>query len=60
MLKIGVAIRYIQELLAHENLNTTQIYTRASIRKLQEVHEQTHPAQRRAVSYTHLTLPTKA
>ena len=47
MLENGAEIRYIQELLGHENLNTTQIYTRVSIRKLQEVHEQTHPAQRR-------------
>ncbi|MDC0935454.1 hypothetical protein OAS39_04135 [Pirellulales bacterium] len=36
---------YIQEMLGHENLETTQVYTRVSIRKLQEVHARTHPVQ---------------
>lgn len=45
MLEGGADIRYIQEMLGHSNLETTQIYTRVSIRKLQEVHAQTHPAK---------------
>jgi integrase/recombinase XerD len=45
MLENGADIRYIQELLGHSNLNTTQIYTRVSILKLQQIHEATHPAR---------------
>jgi len=39
-------IRYIQELLGHVELSTTQIYTRVSIRKLKAVHTLTHPGAR--------------
>ena len=44
MLENGADIRFIQEILGHQNLSTTQIYTRVSITKLKEVHEATHPA----------------
>lgn len=43
MLEAGVDTRYIQVMLGHENLVTTQIYTRVTISKLKEVHSQTHP-----------------
>ncbi len=43
MLEGGADIRYIQALLGHAELTTTQIYTQVSIRKLQEVHRSTHP-----------------
>ena len=46
MLEGGADIRYIQELLGHEHLSTTQIYTQVAIKKLKEVHEETHPARR--------------
>jgi len=46
LLENGADIRYIQEILGHENLNTTQIYTRVSIKKLKEIHDKTHPANR--------------
>jgi integrase/recombinase XerD len=46
MLEGGADIRYIQQLLGHECLGTTQIYTRVSIRALKEVHDATHPAAR--------------
>lgn len=45
MLEGGADVRYVQEMLGHTNLETTQIYTRVSIRKLQEVHARTHPAK---------------
>jgi integrase/recombinase XerD len=45
MLEGGADIRFIQEMLGHSNLETTQIYTRVSIRKLQQVHAETHPAR---------------
>ncbi len=44
MLENGADIRYIQEMLGHANLATTEIYTHVSIDKLQRIHAATHPA----------------
>ena len=44
MLRGGAGVRFIQELLGHSDLGTTQRYTRVSIRDLKEVHQRTHPA----------------
>lgn len=46
MLENGADIRFIQSMLGHSDLSTTQIYTRVSIGKLAEVHAATHPACR--------------
>jgi integrase/recombinase XerD len=46
MLENGADIRYIQVLLGHADLRSTQIYTQVSIIKLKEVHAATHPAGR--------------
>ena len=43
MLENGADIRYIQEMLGHVTIESTQIYTRVAIKKLKEVHEQSHP-----------------
>lgn len=43
MLEGGADIRYIQAMLGHAELSTTQIYTQVSIRALQAVHAATHP-----------------
>lgn len=43
MLENGADIRYIQAILGHESLNTTQIYTRVTVSKLLEVHAASHP-----------------
>ena len=45
MLENGADIRFIQAILGHQSLETTQIYTRTSLRKLLEVHSKTHPAE---------------
>ena len=44
MLENGADIRYIQEMLGHAELSTTQIYTQVSIRRLKAVHTLTHPS----------------
>lgn len=46
MLEGGADIRFIQALLGHESLETTEIYTRVSIAKLTEIHAATHPGAR--------------
>ena len=46
MLEGGADIRFIQALLGHESLETTQIYTRVSAAKLAEIHAATHPGAR--------------
>lgn len=43
MLDNGADLRFIQQMLGHAHIATTQVYTRVSIKKLQEVHGKTHP-----------------
>ena len=45
MLENGADTRFIQALLGHADLATTQIYTHVSIEKLKEIHAATHPAR---------------
>ena len=45
MLENGCDIRYIQAMLGHSELSTTQIYTHVAIGRLQAVHALTHPAR---------------
>jgi integrase/recombinase XerD len=45
MLENGADIRYIQALLGHASVATTEIYTHVSIEKLQQIHAATHPAR---------------
>jgi integrase/recombinase XerD len=46
MLTNGADIRFIQAILGHAQLTTTEIYTHVTIAKLKEVHALTHPAER--------------
>jgi integrase/recombinase XerD len=48
MLEGGADTRFIQQMLGHENLASTQLYTQVSIGKLKEIHTATHPAAKLA------------
>lgn len=48
MLENGADIRYIQAILGHESLETTERYTHVSIGKLKDIHTATHPAAKLA------------
>lgn len=47
MLENGADLRWIQAMLGHRSVESTQIYTQVSIRALQAVHASTHPAEQR-------------
>lgn len=50
MLRAGAPIRHLQEMLGHESIETTQIYTRLTINDLREIHRRFHPRERDAES----------
>ncbi|WP_127960421.1 site-specific tyrosine recombinase XerC [Serratia microhaemolytica] len=49
MLENGAETRYLQALLGHSSLNTTQVYTRVAIAPLKAEHERTHPGNKPAL-----------
>ena len=43
LLSAGANLRQIQELLGHENISTTEVYTHVAGNRLSEVHRRFHP-----------------
>ncbi|MGH9972114.1 MAG: site-specific tyrosine recombinase XerC [Pyrinomonadaceae bacterium] len=60
MLEGGADVRYIQQMLGHSRLETTEVYTHVSIRTLKAVHSATHPAHLQRPSSEPKLLPQVA
>jgi integrase/recombinase XerD len=43
MLEGGADLRFVQALLGHADITSTQVYTHVALKKLKEVYERTHP-----------------
>lgn len=59
MLQSGANIAYVQRLLGHRNLNTTQIYTRVSVPEIKEALSKRHPRAKAIGTKAADMLPTK-
>jgi len=46
MLKNGAPVRHLQQMLGHESLESTQIYTRVTINDLKQIHAKYHPSEK--------------
>lgn len=56
MLDNGADTRFIQAMLGHASLATTQVYTHVALAKLKEIHNATHPAKIDHIEATRATM----
>lgn len=47
MLENSADIRFIQAMLGHAELKSTQVYTHVAVKQLKAIHDATHPAKAR-------------
>ncbi|MBE7438172.1 MAG: tyrosine-type recombinase/integrase [Spirochaetales bacterium] len=59
MLEHGADLRHIQEILGHERVTTTGIYTRVTIKHLKETYRRSHPSTWRETEETADPAPTR-
>jgi integrase/recombinase XerD len=55
----GANVVYVQRLLGHRSLRTTQIYARVAVPELKQTHRQAHPANGRKAKAAPLPVPSR-